>query len=238
MAIGLDYFKAFIGIAASNTAGDATLQIYLDNAWAAFIKAVGRDIVQTTYPAAPDVGTGDSGFYSGNGTRTLLLRQRPAIVSGLTVYLDGSGRFGANPDGAFASTTQLVYGRDYILRLDGCLPGTSTQCSYSGILERVGTTWPGRSAYSVGDVTLQPTPGQGNIKIVYTAGWPTIPHDIRQAVCQIAAYIRRNADKGGSMTSESLGGYSYSLAQQATSGTVPELGSLRSVVAAYKEVRL
>jgi len=237
-SIGLDYFKDTIGIASTNTAQDSRLQIYLDAAWAGFINEVGRDIIQTTYPAAPDVGRGDNGIYSGGGYRQILLRQRPAITTGMEVYLDSSGRFGQNPDGSFATATKLTYGTDYCLRTDGCLPGTSTVCSYSGILERVGTNWPGRAKYTPGQVTLQPTDGGGNIKVIYTGGWPTIPYDIRSCVCQIAAYIRRNADKGGSMTSESLGGYSYSLGAQVAAGAVPEMGSIRKTVLDYKGVRL
>lgn len=237
--VGLDYFKYFLGMAASNTSQDSQLQIYLDQASRAFLSEIGRDIVQTNYPAAAEDGQGDSGYYSGNGTSKLRLRQYPVIVSGLTVYVDNSGRFGANPDGAFdATSTLLTYGTDYVLQLDGCLPGTSTKCSYSGILERVGTTWPRRVIYSPGQISLQPIDGLGNIKVIYTAGFPTVPNDIRMAVVTIAAYIRRNADKGGPVSSESLGGYSYSLAQGAVTSTLPELGSVRQAVNRWREISI
>lgn len=238
MAIGLSYFKTFLKIPASNSTQDANLQIYLDGAWTAFIDEIGRDIVQTTYPAASDVGRGDSGYYSGNGYRHILLRQTPVILNGLTVYLDYSGRFGQNPDGSFASATQLVYGTDFLLRTDGCLPGSSTVCSYSGILERIGTSWPARTVYMAGSPVVQLADGQGNVKVAYTAGFPDIPNDIKFAICKIAAYIRRTADKGGPVQSESLGGYSYSLGQQAAAGAFPEIGDIRAVVNKYKRVRV
>lgn len=237
-AIGLDYFKDFLGIAATNVTQDARLQIYLDQSWAATINEIGRDIVQTTYPAAPDVGKGDSGYYSGTGTRFLRLRQRPAIETSFACYVDQTGRWGENPDGSFASATLLTYGTDYGLVLDGCLPGTSTKCSYAGILQRFGTAWPASRLYEPGQVTTQRIAGAGNIKVAYTAGWPTIPYDLRSAVCQIAAYVRRNADKGGAMTSESLGGYSYSMAGAVAAGAVPEMGSIRQVLAKYKELAI
>jgi len=237
--IGLDYFKDFIGVSASNTAQDTRLQIYLDAATKVFCSEVGRDIVQTTYPAASEFGRGDDGYYSGNGRRELLLRQRPVIATGLAVYLDASGRFGQNPDGSFDSTTTLlVYGTDYVLRTDGCLPGTSTKCSYCGILERVGTVWSAKTAYTPGQLIGDMISGQGNIKVVYTAGFPTVPYDVRMAVCQIAAFIRRQADKGVSVNSESLGGYSYSVGQQAVNGQTPEMGGVRKTVLDYKGVRL
>lgn len=236
--VGLDYWKESLGISASNTAQDARLQIYLDQSSRAFCQEVGRDIVQTTYPSAPEFGVGDSGYYSGNGTRYLRLRQYPAIATSIAVYVDNSGRFGANPDGAFAASTLLVYGTDYVLQFDGCLPGTSTLCSSRGILERVGGYWSNRSAYVPGQISGQSIDGMGNIKVAYTAGFPTVPHDVRLAICSIAAYVRRNADKGGAITSESLGGYSYSLASAAAGGAFPELGSARATVVKYREVAI
>lgn len=235
--VTLTYFKSFLGMPSTNTSQDTYLQVYVDQASRAFLSEIGRDIVQTNYPAAATDGQGDSGYYSGNGTSKLRLRQYPVIAAGLTVYVDNSGRFGANPDGAFdSSSTLLTYGTDYVLQLDGCLPGTSTKCSYSGILERVGTIWPQRAQYTPGQISLQPIDGLGNIKVAYTAGFPTVPNDIQMAVVTIAAYIRRCADKGGPISSESLGGYSYSLASGAMASTMPELGSVRQVVNKWREI--
>ncbi len=235
MPVGLDYFKTFLGIPQNNTTQDDKLQLYLDASWAGMLSEIGRDIDQATYPSAPMIGRGDSGFYSGNGSRTLRLRQRPAIASGMQIWLDNSGRFGENPDGSFATATLLVYGTDYVLKMDGNLPGTQTQCSYAGILERVATVWPGSLQYTPGQVCLQPIPQQGNIKVIYTAGWPIVPYDLRLACCQIAAGIRRTAKVGGPITSESQGGYSYSLAGALAAGQIPEMGTIRQVLAKYKE---
>lgn len=236
MPVGLDFFKDYIGV--SGSSDDVQLQQFLDAAWATFTNEIGRDLDQRTYPAASDYARGDSGYYSGSGSRAIFLKNRPVIADGLTVYLDNSGRFGQNPDGAFASATLLTYGRDYVLRMDGCLPGTTTPCSYSGMIERVGTVWPMRSQYTPGQLLLQPIEGLGNIKVSYIAGFPTLPMDVRSAVCQLAAYIRRSADKGVPVNSESLGGYSYAVGQQAASGAVPELGGVRSTLLRYKGVHI
>ena len=129
MPVELDEFKSFIGMPSTVTAQDGSLQRYLNGAWGCFIREVGRDIDQTTYPAAPIVGNGDSGLYSGNGMKTLRLRQRPVIANGMQVWVDPTGYWAENPDGSFATATLLVYGTDYALPVDGCLPGRSRQGS-------------------------------------------------------------------------------------------------------------
>ena len=231
--VSLDYFKQYLRITGSSQ--DDANQIYLDQASGAIVQAIGVDIVQTTYPAAADHGRGDSGYYVGNNRRTIVLRNWP-VTAVSSVYLDPTGYFGDNPDGDFASDTLLTVGVDYLVRWDGCLPGTSTPCSKCAILERIGGIWPGIVGYTPGWLTVMPLSGRGNIKIAYTAGYPltAIPQPIRAATCMLAAYIRRNVKAGGNIASESQGAYSYSLfgpmAQQ-----YPELGSIRGMLSSYRE---
>ena len=233
----LNDFKAFIGIRATNTSQDLALQLYLDGADAAIKSELGRDLESTTYPGAAEGGSGDAGFYSGAGSRYLRLKQYP-VWGTPEVWLDSAGRFGLNPDGAFATATKLVYGTDFVLVLDGCLPGTTTKCSNRGMLERIAAPWPERYATAIGRLSAQPIGGGGNIKVAYSAGYPTIPADLQAACMQLAAYIRRGAEHGGTLTSESLGGYSYSVAAQASAGALPELGSLRALARKYKELAI
>lgn len=236
--VTLDYAEVVLGISSPTAAERARLQTIIDGCSAAIIETIGRDIVQTTYPSAPQYGKGDSGFYCGNGTRYLDLRQRPVIESGLAVYLDATGRFGNNPDGSFAASTLLTYGTDYILHLDGCLPNSSTKCSYVGRLERLNGVWPERYGYIPGRLTPQRIPGVGNIKVAYTAGYtlPTVPNDIKMAVCHLVGYTRRTITQGGPIQSESWEDYSYSLAQVAITGAYPEIGSLNGLLARWREV--
>jgi hypothetical protein len=161
----------------------------------------------------------------------------PAVTAITSVYVDNTGRFGENPDGAFAAATLLVEGRDYVLQVDGCLPNSSTPCSYSGILLRIGSTWPIGTAYD-GRVTSATAPIHGNIKIAYTAGFATVPRDVRNACLMLATANHRNADKGGAVSSESLGGYSYSLNGSAngSASSFPEFGSIRAMLRPFKEV--
>src|SRR6185436_15490057 len=180
--VSLDYLKQFMR--AAGTADDDNNQIYLDIAFGAVINYLGIDVAETTYPAAADGGRGDAGYYSGNGRRRIVLRNWP-VTAVSAVYLDATGRFDQNPDGAFASATLLVYGTDYVIPWDGCLPGTSTKCSRAGFLERVNGYWPGGYAYVHRMLSGQLVPAQGNIKVAYTAGWPAtaVPSPIRGAIC-------------------------------------------------------
>lgn len=232
--VSLDYLKQFMRV--TGTSDDDNNQIYLDMAFGSVIEYLGRDIAQTNYPAAAEGGKGDSGYYSGLGRRKLILRQRP-ITAVTSIYLDCSGRFGLNPDGSFATASLLVYGTDYTIPWDGCLPGTTTLCCCQGIIERVGSVWPGVARYVPGMLTGQWGDGVGNIKIAYTAGYPAgaIPHPIRGAICELAAFIRRNAKKGGNISSESLGDYSYSLFGP-IANQWPELGSIRGMLSGFKEI--
>lgn len=232
--VSLDYLKQFMRV--TNTADDDNNQIYLDIAFGAVIRYLGIDIAETTYPAAAEGGRGDAGYYSGNGRRRIVLKNLP-VTAVSSVYLDSSGRFDQNPDGAFAAATLLVYGRDYILPWDGCLPNSSTKCCYAGIVERVGGYWPGGFGHIWGQLTGQLLPAQGNIKVAYTAGYPatSVPAPIRGAICSLAAWIRKMSKNGAFLNSESLGAYSYSLAQPIV-GQYPELGSVRGLLAGFKDM--
>ena len=224
--------KTVLGI--SGTSEDTRLDMLITQACAAVRKYCGKDFDQTTYPWSPLDGVGDSGLYDGTGTPDIVLRQKP--VSAVTsVWVDSSGRYGENPDGAFPSTTLLTYGTDYVIRWDGCLPGSSTPCSYAGILTRVNGVWPARRQWVRGQICSTRATGLGNVKVAYTAGYPDIPSDLAMAVCELVAFARRNINKGGSMTNESLGAYSYTMAT-AVAGSFPELLSARQLMASYRSI--
>lgn len=231
----LEQVKAQLGI--TGVSQDAALDLWRTGADAAIKAYCHRDLEQTTYPGCATGGEGDSGYYDGNGSQLLLLRQTPAIVTSMAVYVDATGRYDENPDGSFAAATLLTYGTDYTLRLDGCLPGTSTKCSYSGIVRRVGTTWPSTLVRTVGKLLGTERQGQGNIRIAYTAGFATIPGDLVVAVAQIVAAMRAWAEKGNQLQSETLGSYTYALAAQVLN-TMPALGSTRQLLAKYRRVDL
>lgn len=232
--VSLDYLKQFMRV--TGTTDDDNNQIYLDIAFGAVIRYLGIDIVETTYPAAAEGGRGDAGYYSGNWRQRICLRNLP-VTAVSAVHVDATGRFDQNPDGSFAAATLLVSGTDYLIPWDGCLPNSSTKCCYTGFLERVGTYWSGNIVHAWGQLTGQLVAAQGNIKVAYTAGYPatSVPTPIRGAICALAAWIRRMSKNGAFLNSESLGAYSYSLAQPLV-GQYPELGSVRGLLSGYKDL--
>lgn len=55
--------------------------------------------------------------------------------------------------------------------------------------------------------------GRGIIQVSYTAGYTTIPGDLKHASLAVAGYFRNMGNKTG-VRSESLGSYSYSIANE------------------------
>jgi hypothetical protein len=230
--------KVFLGITSSTE--DVRLQALCQAVDASIKRYLSRDIERGTYTpggtSSPvENGTGDSGYYSGDNSRFLILRQRP-LVTVTSIYSDTTGRFGDNPDGAFASDTLLVAGTDYVVRWDGLLPGSSTRCSYAGIVERINGVWPAAWRYSAG--TINPSLGdhQGNIKITYTAGYTTVPPDIKYAASLLVARMRRTAIYGtGHLEMERYEDYMYKLAPVATA-MLSQIGELNQLLSRHREI--
>ena len=225
-------FKIHLSRTPGAASDDLTLQQMLDAADKAVKTYCGRDFESATYTE----------FYSGTGRRDLVLRQRP-VTSVTSVHLDPDGYYGDGP-GAFASTTLLTAGIDYVLIKDD---GTSGK---SGLIRRLG----GLASTTGGEVGWYPPVGRrgtlaaeykpvwpfgdGNIKVVYVAGYAAtaIPLDLVQAVHNLAAFMLLIAKRGGMVPqSESLGSYSYSLALHSL-GTAPELGTSRQLLSRYREL--
>lgn len=233
------YVKEVLGISGSSE--DTKLAHMLAAAERQIKVWCGFDFESGTYGTsgvAVTSGVGDSGYYSGNSSRELVLRMRP-VTSITSVYLDPLGRFGDNPDGAYASSTLLVAGTDYVLRWDGTLPGSTTRCSHCGILEKIGGVWPGQSIYSRGSINPMTEKNQGNIKVTYVAGYTTIPEDLKYAVALVVAKMRQTAPWGGdALTSESYEDYSYKLASGSGSAqnALLTLGEVRSILSKYRDI--
>ena len=79
------------------------------------------------------------------------------------------------------------------------------------------------------------------MKVTYTGGYAVIPSDLKMAVCTMSSYILIASDGGGLITTTSsyidtsVG--SGFLAEALARGNVPALGSARSVLDSYREVR-
>jgi hypothetical protein len=174
-------------------------------------------------------------YGSGDDRPDLILRQWP-VGSVTEVRLDPAGCWGQNASG-FPASSVLTAGTDYGLVYDS---GTTSK---RGILRRVGGSsvgwplgWPQATGQGkLGGRLLPGWPrGDGNIRVTYVAGYATIPDDLQLACVEMVAWLARNVPVGASVTQESLGSYSYGLGSQMI-GTAPELGTVKSLLVAYRD---
>jgi hypothetical protein len=152
------------------------------------------------------------------------------------VFWDPNGQYGFAPN-AFAPNTQLVLGNQYAPTLD-----SGGVKSNRGTLRRIaGGTGAGfigfypENFYSgkLGAYRMPVWPqGFGTFKAAYTAGYYPVPADLEYAVSMLAAQMVRIMPNGANMSSESLGGYSYSVLNKSED---PELGEVRRTLARYRE---
>ena len=174
-------------------------------------------------------------YYSGTGTRMLVLRQRP-VQSITSVYLDNNAFYGQGTD-PFASNTLLTSGTDYSLELDETL-SNGLVVSRAGLLVRTRTIWPELNpAYYPGRLTQEYGPAYGNIKVTYVAGYPSaaMPSDIKLAIRLLVSQQRQNAQYGHPLQSEQISDYNYQLAQGGE-GSPPIIGSVRQILNRYREI--
>lgn len=156
-------------------------------------------------------------FYDGDGYRDIGLRQRP-VTAITSVWIDPEGYYG-DGSGSFTTSDLQVAGEDY------ALVRNNLTLSKTGLL-RWGR-WPR---------------GTGNIKVTYVGGYTTVPADIQLAVHQVAAWIRKTAEHGGSsLASENLGDYGYALGGPV--GTMTGIGvgfpvMVRQILARHREVSI
>lgn len=167
-------------------------------------------------------------YYSGTGTRYLCLRETP-VASITTIHLDYSGYYNQNPEPVFGSDKLLTAGKDYALKID------RDGMSFSGIVERINTVWAELNrAYVTGHVTTEVSPALGNIKVVYTAGYTTIPEDLQWALALIVRRMQQYAKIGWQLGMEKLRDYTYQLT--AAKHAISELGDVQRTLRMYKKV--
>lgn len=170
-------------------------------------------------------------YYSGDGTKFLALRQRP-VLSIEELRYDANGYFGTG-DGAFTdASTLFVAGKDYVLVVDDDRFGFSER----GHVARINSYWTKPNERIRGVLVSMPGNSLGNIKISYTAGYPTCPMDLQGAENQLVTIFKTLAGRGLPMTSESLDYYQYQLADQADA--VKMLGGIYRTLANYKSWRI
>ena len=235
--VTLPQVKVYLGIPLTDTSQDAQLTMFISDVGAVFQNFLhGRRLEQGNYTE----------FYQGNGTRFIILRQRP-VQAVLNVWLDYNGYYGqgVNPDGSipFAPETLQEPGT-YALVLDSQIDGPGGPATLtvgkSGLLARVNWNWPDIGAlYLPGNLAREGGQFLGNLKVEYRAGYPAgfIPADVQYAARLQISIMRQMSAKGRPLQSESdsVTGYSYSLMNQ-SAGEAPEIGSIRQILSSYREI--
>ena len=199
--------KTHLGITVSTY--DTQLQMWLDAAITAVTNYCGTSFEQATRTE----------YYQPDGYK-LVLKNRP-VISVTSVY-ENAGAYWGSADNPWTSDYLLTAGTDYALQTDAAeLTSTYGYTSRSGIIIRIGRRWarryannttPGMSGYNL---SVPDLPAQGSVKVVYVSGYTNVPDAVTQAALWEVDAYRSRAGKGGQqLTAESLGEYSYSLAQQ------------------------
>jgi len=209
--------KTLLGV--SDTSLDAVLAVLIPQADEMIKGYLQLEIEQATYTE----------YYSGAGNQSLVLNQTP-VQSITSVNEDRDGYYGDGTD-AFPASSLLVEGTDYVLRKDDA---TATELSKSGILYRIGKAWPRPYSRLRGQLASAPGLGLGNIKVVYVAGWTTVPADIQFAANKLVTSMLQSRGLQGPLESESIEDYSYTIAGAEDQASM--LDSVKSSLARYKRI--
>lgn len=205
-----DDLKTYLGI--SGTREDSKLDLLINGVESAVKRYTGREFASQSY-------TGE--LYDGTGTPYLYLRQRPVTaVSDLRVAQSAFG--GAGHADAFESDTQWTKDEDFILHRD------DESEHNRGLLIVVRSKWPTTPQ------GIWPE-GVSNIQVDYTAGYASIPEDLKLAIYQLAARMRASAKKGAMLSGEKFGSYSYTVLKTDKSAEVVDA---RSILNDYAQVAI
>lgn len=215
--------KLHLGIPDATTTYDTQITQWLNAAISAVINYCGTSFESQARTE----------YYNPDGYK-LILQNRP-VISVTSVYEDAGAYWNQSAD-PFPASTLLTAGVDYALQTDAReVPATWGYTSRSGIIVRLGKQWARRfpttrmGGLSTFNLSVPDMPAIGAVKVTYTSGYTTVPPAITQAVCWEVDAYRSRAGKGGQqLTAESLGEYSYSLAQQEAT---PNSAGLMSSVA-------
>lgn len=224
MIVSLAELKTLLGV--GGTSQDARLNLLIPIAERLVKDFCRREFESRSYTE----------FYSGNGSKFLVLRQFP-VTSVEHVWEDANGMYGQNPDSAFGPETELVAGHDYSLRLDGNASGNSA----SGTLVRDNGPWADRYLTRIaGFLTVDRSPEFGSIKVQYTAGYLAVPEPLKLAVCNLVAIFRDQVNQPGPLVEEQLGRWrkKYSAGVVGSPGVSPQYllpPHIQAVLALYRD---
>lgn len=140
---------------------------------------------------------------------TLIIPYAPVSVAGFEFYLNVQ----ANGDpAAFTSAFLLTMYQDYVLDVGP----TDALTSESGLVRSLQGAWGIWFERPIYSLTNRLMPVRGAIKLVYTAGYATVPQSIKAALNLIVRKLFNMRKDGVPAISESLNGYSISRQNSAT----------------------
>ena len=169
------------------------------------------------------------------GTGTLSSTAGLNAINQPVVFFDPYGYWGQAPQTQngvpFAAATIQVAGVNFAVQLN-----ERGRLGKSGLLTRLGGVggWPqniGRNKLAAWRMPCWQT-GQGDIKVLYSAGYEEVPGDLAAACTSLVANLVRNQPKGTDLSSEGLGSYSYSVLSASQD---PDVGSVREVLTRYRD---
>lgn len=211
--------KVHLGIASGDTSRDTFLDQIGPQCEAALLNKLKIIVEQTTVTE----------FLPGTGKNRLFLRRTP-VQSITTIHARSDLYYG---DGSAPTSADLLTaGTDYALARDQEFTGSNIK-SKSGIVYRIGGVWE-RPRGSSELLASGLADDIGNIKVVYVAGYSSVPADISLALNQMIAVLNESASQGGALQSESLdywSGTKFSPADMARA-----LGSVSDLIAPYKKL--
>lgn len=227
----------YLGIAVAS----APSQTLIDTAETLLLDYIGRPLISASrteyYSAVP-------------GQKTIRLRIWP-VASVTSVNVDPRYNFGQNAN--VTAPLLLTAGQDYALIWNTSGVASQGLLEYFGLVNG-GYGWTGPYAPLTGyglsvaarNANFGWPVGQGNIKVVYTAGFTTIPDDFKIAVAYQSRWLQKVGTSAGViMQSETLGQNSYTMADINTPAGMKVAGAVgiiqpmvAQMVAKYRDVTL
>ena len=217
--------KTFAGITNADPVRDASLQTMLDEVINAVKNhCVNGSLEATTYTIVLDAPP----------SNVLILPYAPVIYAptespaiDFQLYFNS----GANGDpSAFTSDNLLTIFEDYVLQVGR----TDTRTFPSGIVRSLRGPWLLNRERPTYSLATKLVPCYGAIKVVYKAGYETVPASLKGAINLAARKLFHARKFGVPLTSESLNGYSYSAQGSATAeGIIQGDPTIRSMLRAF-----
>lgn len=155
-------------------------------------------------------------FHSGTGRIRMYSRMRP-LTDVTTLHIDSVGYFGKGTSGdIFSANSLLTEGSDYV-------PVREDESEENrGEIQAINQKF---------------TTGQGNIKLVYTAGYTNLPNDLQFAILQLLSLVNASAEKGVTLKSETFGKYEWEAADN-DSDQKSVLGNVITTLSRYLQITI